>query len=75
MEKVNISDFRANLLKNLEKAKSGQQIGVTSKGKLLATISAPFQLEEGAAEEFAAEAKAVKAKAVKAKAVTAKPAK
>ena len=63
MEKVNISDFRANLLRHLEKVSSGEQLGVTSKGKLLATISAPFQLEEGAAEEHDAKIKAeIKAK-------------
>ncbi len=58
MEKVNISDFRANLLKHLEKVSSGEQIGVTSKGKLMATLSAPFQLEEGAAGELAEKAAA-----------------
>jgi prevent-host-death family protein len=41
MQTVNISDFRANLLKYLEIANSGEQISVTSNGKLLATVSAP----------------------------------
>ncbi len=41
MQSVNISDFRTNLLKYLEKANSGEQISVTSNGKLLATISPP----------------------------------
>lgn len=42
MQTVNISDFRANLLKYLEIANSGEQISVTSNGKLLATVSAPI---------------------------------
>ncbi len=41
MKTVNISDFRANLLKYLEKANSGEQISVTTNGKLLATITPP----------------------------------
>lgn len=41
MQTINISDFRANLLKYLEAAGSGEQILVTSNGKLLASISAP----------------------------------
>jgi prevent-host-death family protein len=41
MQTVNISDFRANLLKYLEIANAGEQISVTSNGKLLATVSAP----------------------------------
>ena len=40
---VNISDLRANLLKYLEKANHGEQITVTSNGRVLATISAPTQ--------------------------------
>jgi len=38
---VNISDLRANLLKYLEKANAGEQITVTTNGKLLATINPP----------------------------------
>ena len=41
MQTINISEFRANLLKYLEIANSGKQISVTSNGKLLATISPP----------------------------------
>ena len=38
---INISDFRSNLLKYLEAANSGEQIFVTSNGKLLASVTAP----------------------------------
>lgn len=38
---VNISDFRANLLKYLEKANAGEQISITTNGRLLATITPP----------------------------------
>jgi prevent-host-death family protein len=41
MQTINISDFRANLLKYLEIANSGEQLTVTSNGKLLATITPP----------------------------------
>ena len=41
MQTVNISEFRANLLKYLELANSGEIISVTSKGRLLATINPP----------------------------------
>ena len=41
MQTVNISELRANLLKYLEKANAGEQISVTTNGKLLATITPP----------------------------------
>ena len=41
MQTVNISEFRANLLKFLERANAGEQISVTTNGKLLATITPP----------------------------------
>lgn len=53
METVNISDFRTNLLKYLEKASAGQQITVTSNGRVLATISPPVQLRETAKSQLA----------------------
>jgi len=53
METVNISDFRANLLKYLEKVSSGQQITVTTNGRVLATISPPVQLRETAKSQLA----------------------
>jgi len=43
MQIVNISDLRANLLKYLEIANSGEQISITSNGRLLATITPPAQ--------------------------------
>jgi len=48
METVNISEFRANLLKYLDIANSGNEIMVTSNGKQLATISAPSRQKESA---------------------------
>jgi len=38
---VNISELRSNLLQYLEKANHGEQITVTTNGRVLATISAP----------------------------------
>jgi prevent-host-death family protein len=38
---VNISELRANLLKYLEKANHGEQIVVTTNGRVLATIAPP----------------------------------
>ena len=42
MQTVNISDLRSNLLEYLEKANNGEQISVTTNGRLLATITAPI---------------------------------
>ncbi|MDZ7923231.1 MAG: type II toxin-antitoxin system prevent-host-death family antitoxin [Marinagarivorans sp.] len=42
MQTVNISELRSNLLEYLEKANNGEQISVTTNGRLLATISAPI---------------------------------
>lgn len=39
---VSISDLRANLLKYLEKAGRGEQIAVTTNGRILATIAPPI---------------------------------
>lgn len=50
MQSVNISDFRANLLKYLEIANAGEQICVTSNGKQLATIIPPIH-QKGLAQE------------------------
>ena len=52
MQPINISDFRANLLKYLEIANSGEQISVTSNNKLLATISAPMNQRELAKQQL-----------------------
>jgi prevent-host-death family protein len=52
MHTINISDFRANLLKYLEIANSGEQISVTSNGKLLATIAPPINQRELARQQL-----------------------
>lgn len=52
MQTVNISDFRANLLKYLEKANAGEQISVTTNGKLLATIAPPLDQKKLARQEL-----------------------
>ena len=54
METVNISDLRANLLTYLEKANAGQQITVTTNGKILATLSPPVQQREAAKSQLSA---------------------
>ena len=52
MQTINISDFRANLLKYLEKANSGEQISVTTNGKLLATITPPIKQKQQAKQQL-----------------------
>jgi len=52
MQTVNISDFRANLLKYLEIAQSGEEFSITSNGKLLATIAPPAQQKELAKKQL-----------------------
>jgi prevent-host-death family protein len=54
MKTVNISEFRANLLKFLEIANAGQQISITSNGKLLATVSPPVDQQTTAREQLTA---------------------
>jgi len=60
MQIINISDFRANLLKYLEIANSGEQISVTSNNKLLATISPPVNKKELAKQQLKALASTAK---------------
>jgi len=60
MQTINISDFRANLLKYLEKANSGEQISVTTNGKLIATITPPINKKQEAREQLAQLAKNAK---------------
>jgi len=60
MHTVNISDFRANLLKYLEKANSGEIINVTTNGKLIATITPPINQKQQAKEQLALLAKSAK---------------
>ena len=52
MQTVNISDLRANLLKYLEKASSGEQISVTTNGKLIATIAPPINQRQLAQQQL-----------------------
>jgi len=46
MRTINISDFRANLLKYLQQANQGEQIMVTTNGKSIATITPPVQQKQ-----------------------------
>lgn len=41
MQNINISDFRANLLRYLQKAHNGEELAITSHGEILATILPP----------------------------------
>jgi len=52
MQTINISDFRANLLRYLEIANSGEQISITSNSKLLAIVTAPTNQKEFAKEKL-----------------------
>ena len=52
MYTINISEFRANLLKYLEIANSGEPISVTSNSKLLATVTAPVNQNELAKQQL-----------------------
>ena len=52
MQCINISDFRANLLKYLEMVNAGELISVTSNGKPLATISPPVSQQAMAKKQL-----------------------
>ncbi|RLQ21194.1 type II toxin-antitoxin system prevent-host-death family antitoxin [Seongchinamella sediminis] len=54
MRSVNISEFRANLLKYLKLAHSGEEITVTSNGQQMATITPPAGKKEAAREKLRA---------------------
>jgi len=60
MQTVNISDFRANLLKYLERANAGEQISVTTNGKLIATITPPVNQKQLAQQQLAQLAKSAR---------------
>ncbi len=60
METINISDLRSNLLMYLEKANSGQQISVTTNGRLIATITPPISQKELAKKQLQELAKTAK---------------
>ncbi|WP_018276143.1 type II toxin-antitoxin system prevent-host-death family antitoxin [Teredinibacter turnerae] len=53
MRTVNISDFRANLLKYLEKANAGEHFCVTTNGKHIATITPPANRKQLAQQQLA----------------------
>ena len=48
MKNVSISEFRANLLKYLTLVQRGEQINVTSKGNLMATLTPPVSQQDAA---------------------------
>jgi prevent-host-death family protein len=48
MKSVSITELRANLLKYLQIAQHGEQINVTSKGTLLATLTPPVTQQDSA---------------------------
>lgn len=52
MTTVNISEFRAHLVKYLQKANDGETISVTSHGRVLATVTAPEDLRAKARKEL-----------------------
>ncbi len=54
MENVSISELRARLLEYLTRVQQGEQINVTSKGKVLATLSPPLSQQDAAAAKLAA---------------------
>ena len=48
MKNVSISEFRANLLKYLKCVQQGEQINVTSKGAVMATLTTPVSQQQAA---------------------------
>lgn len=60
MQTINISDFRANLLRYLEIANSGEQISITSNNRLLATVTPPIDQQELAKKQLKALASTAK---------------
>lgn len=53
MKNVSISELRANLLKYLQQVHGGQQIDVTSKGIVMATLVPPLAEREAAVAKLA----------------------
>ena len=49
---INITDFRANLLKYLKLAQLGEEIVITSKGKPLVNITPPTEQKEMALKKL-----------------------
>ena len=56
MQTINISDFRANLLKYRQIVGAGEQISITSNGRLPATLTAPAQQRDAAKKKLKARA-------------------
>jgi prevent-host-death family protein len=52
MKSISISELRANLLKYLQIAQHGEQVNVTSKGTLLATLTPPVTQQDSAKEKL-----------------------
>ena len=48
MKNVSISELRANLLKYLTLVQQGEQINVTSKGNVMATLTPPISQQDAA---------------------------
>ena len=48
MKSVSISELRANLLQYLTLVQQGEQINVTSKGQVLATLNSPVSQQDAA---------------------------
>ena len=48
MKNVSISEFRAQLLKYLTLTQHGERINVTSKGRVLATLTPPVSQQDAA---------------------------
>jgi prevent-host-death family protein len=54
MKNVSISELRANLLKYLTLVQKGEQISVTSKGRLMATLTPPVSQQSAARKSLRA---------------------
>jgi prevent-host-death family protein len=52
MKNITITELRANLLKYLKIAQHGEQINVTSKGTLLATLTPPVAQQNFARDKL-----------------------
>ena len=53
MKQVTISEFRANLLKYLKVVQRGEQMTITSKCRLLATLIPPISQHKASREKLA----------------------
>jgi len=53
MKNVSISELRAHLLKYLKLVQQGEQINVTSKGTLMATLMPPVSRQDAARAKLA----------------------